>query len=205
MISMTHQDNIVTERVVQLISKERARQKAYNFNDKVLTNGELISAAVSYADLAKKQIFTRDMSKLREIKRNKFNTSFVPPGGVDTGYIIKGAMVEKPTTWSFDDKMWAPGHPKSNLVRAAALIIAELERIERADKEVLAVPKSRPAKLNRATADNYGLFDDYPLGTTVSSVSTNTIFGSSPVIYQNVGGGLTAPNVATVKVMSGTI
>lgn len=37
-----------------------------------------------------------------------------------------------PAWWPFDGKWWKPKSPRENLVRAAALIIAEIERINRA-------------------------------------------------------------------------
>jgi len=37
-----------------------------------------------------------------------------------------------PAWWPFDGKWWKPKTPRQNLVRAAALIVAEIERLDRA-------------------------------------------------------------------------
>lgn len=39
---------------------------------------------------------------------------------------------EPPDWWVWDAKWWKPGSPRRDLVKAAALIIAEIERIDRA-------------------------------------------------------------------------
>lgn len=40
-------------------------------------------------------------------------------------------VIEVPTDWPWDDKWWKPKNPRRDLVRAAALIIAEIDRIDR--------------------------------------------------------------------------
>lgn len=40
-----------------------------------------------------------------------------------------------PTPWPWEDEWWKPEDPRRNLVRAAALIVAEIERIDRAATE----------------------------------------------------------------------
>lgn len=39
---------------------------------------------------------------------------------------------EVPFCWMWDKKWWKPKNPRSDLVRAAALLIAEIERLDRA-------------------------------------------------------------------------
>lgn len=39
-----------------------------------------------------------------------------------------------PETWPWDRSWWKPRDPRRNLVRAAALIVAEIERLDRAAK-----------------------------------------------------------------------
>jgi hypothetical protein len=36
--------------------------------------------------------------------------------------------------WPWDEKWWKPGTPRRNLVKAGALIVAEIERLDRAAK-----------------------------------------------------------------------
>lgn len=38
-----------------------------------------------------------------------------------------------PGTWPWDDSWWKPKDPRRDLVRAAALILAEIERMDRAE------------------------------------------------------------------------
>lgn len=40
-------------------------------------------------------------------------------------------LTEPPAWWPWDPEYWKPKDARSNLVRAAALIIAEIERIDR--------------------------------------------------------------------------
>lgn len=40
---------------------------------------------------------------------------------------------ECPDSWIWDEKYWKPKSPREDLVRAAALIIAEIERLDRAE------------------------------------------------------------------------
>ena len=40
-----------------------------------------------------------------------------------------------PNSWLWDEKWWKPGSPRSTLVKAAALIIAEIEKIDRKNGE----------------------------------------------------------------------
>lgn len=47
-------------------------------------------------------------------------------------YILSGANDEAPAIWPWPDLAWKPRDARSNYVRAAALILAEIERIDRA-------------------------------------------------------------------------
>ncbi|HFX0898492.1 TPA: hypothetical protein ACIDZK_001495 [Pseudomonas aeruginosa] len=47
-------------------------------------------------------------------------------------YILKGANDEAPAIWPFVAKWWKPRDARSNYVRAGALILAEIERLDRA-------------------------------------------------------------------------
>lgn len=56
-------------------------------------------------------------------------------------YAVNGAMetyggVKPPWTWPFSRNWWKPKNPRSDLVRAAALIIADIERMDRAADEI---------------------------------------------------------------------
>lgn len=47
-------------------------------------------------------------------------------------YILNGANDEAPAIWPFSAKWWKPRDARSNYVRAGALILAEIERLDRA-------------------------------------------------------------------------
>jgi hypothetical protein len=47
-------------------------------------------------------------------------------------YVLNGANDEAPCIWPFHSKWWKPRDARANYVRAAALLLAEIERIDRA-------------------------------------------------------------------------
>lgn len=54
--------------------------------------------------------------------------------GIDEAQITQAASSAPiPTTWPWDRQWWKPVDQRRNLVKAAALIIAEIERLDRAE------------------------------------------------------------------------
>ncbi|HCF3446160.1 TPA: hypothetical protein NIC15_001064 [Pseudomonas aeruginosa] len=47
-------------------------------------------------------------------------------------YILNGANDEAPAIWPFSAKWWKPRDARANYMRAGALILAEIERLDRA-------------------------------------------------------------------------
>ncbi|HCF6684883.1 TPA: hypothetical protein NII49_005941 [Pseudomonas aeruginosa] len=47
-------------------------------------------------------------------------------------YILSGANDEAPAIWPFVAKWWKPRDARTNYVRAGALLLAEIERLDRA-------------------------------------------------------------------------
>lgn len=47
-------------------------------------------------------------------------------------YVLNGANDKAPCIWPFHAKWWKPRDARANYVRAAALLLAEIERIDRA-------------------------------------------------------------------------
>lgn len=163
------------------------------FQDDEHVNGELLAAAVSYANLAKQQAALRNEEELHEAAKRWQNSLYppaMPTGGVDHGYPISGPVSDKPSTWPFEDKMWAPYTPKRNLVRAAALIVAELERMERHDKKVMEqYIKKRKRKrkhiLDLATSDAMGLsWNDLYANTVIPTTTTPLTLGTQGATLQ---------------------
>lgn len=127
-------DNTLTKRLLSSIEEHRAmQQRLFPNNDENLVDSELLSAAVSYTNLAQKQILTRGL-----IDRQGLVNIGVPPGGTDQGYSTS-AYKSPPPEWPFEPLMWLPKGPRYNLIRAAALIVAELERLERLDRKLFGV------------------------------------------------------------------
>ena len=54
-------------------------------------------------------------------------------------YAISSAVEPMPTEiiswWPWDKKWWKPTNPRRDLIKAAALIVAEIERIDRIESE----------------------------------------------------------------------
>lgn len=61
---------------------------------------------------------------------------------------------EAPFSWPWDAKWWRPEGPRRNLIKAAALLLAEIERLDRHE--------AAKAALERLTEENQklGLYDD---------------------------------------------
>jgi len=130
-----------TERILQLLRYERRRQVDYGWGNKddEHTNGELIDAANSYAEVARKQVATRSYDFVKPIlqRTNGQPNYYIEPGGCNQGYNKGFSTQPAPHTWPFNKNMWVPRYPRDNLIKAGALIIAELERLERLDKSLL--------------------------------------------------------------------
>ena len=99
-----------TEKVLLDIQEERERQirvKGWTeAHDDEHDGGTLAAAASAYACCAASQAWNPD-----------YDPTLVPCLG-----------------WPWDSKFWKPRDARSNLVRAAALIVAEIERIDRKEQ-----------------------------------------------------------------------
>lgn len=169
-----------TERVVKELVGHRAYQHGFKFPEDDHTNGEMLSAAMSYINVAKQQVNARDESKVVEYgKRTK--RILVGPGGTDLGYPHPSLWKDKPSTWPFD-KNWAPDYPRYNLIRAATLIVAELERLERRDKKLLGKEeKKKTAKeLAKEAAENAYTID---VGAMASAMAPSQPVGNPSPYY----------------------
>lgn len=94
----------------QLIADERNRQieheKFSSVHDDAHRNGELVAAGVSYGLMAGVQA-NIPKAEWRDIDLNP------------------------PSTWPWDYDDWKPSDPIRNLVKAGALIAAEIDRLQR--------------------------------------------------------------------------
>ncbi len=99
--------------VIREVVGERQRQvnKGYDpaYDDEHRRGGELASAAAAQAEWASEQV-----NCLRE------------PGRVPSTFMV-GVL------WPFQPRAWVTHDPRADLVTAAALIVAEIERIDRAN------------------------------------------------------------------------
>lgn len=100
------------EHVILEIARERERQMSAegwtaNHDDRH-RNGELGTAAACYAS-----------------PERMFKTRVVAGRGYEPATLYVDA-------WPWEDRWWKPKDRRSDLVRAAALIVAEIERVDRA-------------------------------------------------------------------------
>lgn len=114
----------ICERVVDEIAAERKRQIAdENWtaeHDDSHTSGELARAAGCYA------LHAGGMTEM----------------GCDRpGDLSDDDRWSMPQHWPWDCEWWKPKNPRRDLIRAAALIVAEIERIDRA---LPAAPEAKP-------------------------------------------------------------
>jgi hypothetical protein len=104
--------------VIDEIAAERRRQleeEGWTLeHDNTLVRGELARAASAYAGHA---------ARFHNVRGIKYQTKPMHPG------------------WPWDKELWRPKDPRRDLVRAAALIVAEIERLDRAASQP---PKPRP-------------------------------------------------------------
>ena len=100
-------NQMASEQIIAEVAAERERQITQEGwtaeHDDLYTDGELALAAAAYAE-----------------------TSAVFPGGkpLDPSWPY-------PAIWPWDQTWWKPKNPRRDLVRAAALIVAEIERLDR--------------------------------------------------------------------------
>lgn len=102
---------VARARALASVVEERERQiYGENFNadhDDKHDGGELAKAAAAYALEAAQKLETVELAGM-------------PPRPRD-----------HPHFWPWASKWWKPGEPRRDLVRAAALLLAEIERIDR--------------------------------------------------------------------------
>lgn len=104
------------EDVIREIAAERRRQIEKEGwtpeHDDEHSKGEMAQAAACYADP-------------RPTLQKKWTVlAYADNGGRD-------AMCKLPTRWPWDAQWWNPKDRRRDLIRAAALIIAEIERLDR--------------------------------------------------------------------------
>jgi len=109
--SNNEEKSIVVTKAITDILDERERQKSQegykNEHDDLYEQNELSRAAGSYANYA------ANCSSLHESHPSLYQRQVAPDN------------------WPFDKVYWKPKSPRQDLVRAAALLIAEIERIDR--------------------------------------------------------------------------
>ena len=107
-------DQLLSKAAIDILS-ERQRQKAkYTFeHDDVQTDGQLSFAAAAYAVAGASAVYEDD-----KVRPTKWDHSYI-------------AHVDR--LWPWNWTYWKPKDRRHDLVRAGALIIAELERLDRAN------------------------------------------------------------------------
>lgn len=115
-------DRWLTDNPLYLIEAERQRQKEVEHwsdeHDDQHKCGEMAKAAACYAYVAALSDTVRDVDRL-------------PP--VNAVGPVQSQVVVIQRAWPWDWKWWKPKDRVRDLVRAGALIVAELERLKRAE------------------------------------------------------------------------
>ena len=114
--------------VLDEIKAERVRQISdegwSSAHDDMHRNGEMARAAATYA--LQSTLGSPERSFDAEISGGtmRWKRKFFTVGTINVSYLL----------WPWDGKWWRPTTPRRDLVKAAALIIAEIERLDRADQ-----------------------------------------------------------------------
>lgn len=175
-IKSINEDALRTERLLKELERHRAFQRSMNFKDDTHDDGQMLTAAMNYANLARQQIKSRNPNWTEEYRHNR--KPWVAAGGSDSGYAIPKPMKDPPSDWPWEDTMWVPGQPRYNLIRAATLIVAELERLERADRKALGLDnKPKPV----AKADQWDAYAD----VVRSAYGTSAVHPGGPTLTLN--------------------
>ena len=128
-------DRSATSKALNDVTAERQRQVSTEgwktAHDDEHKEGELAAAACCYA---------------RNAQEHRL---WVSDGQLDW-YIAEPA----PSEWPWDDSWWKPKSPRQDLVRAAALLVAEIERLDRA-AEVFSLQQFEPAGQFSVTNQQY--------------------------------------------------
>ena len=109
---MTAIDDIAAERLRQVHQEGWSEQ-----HDDTHTLGEMAEAAAAYAVRAadNNEVFAALGRRPLHAKSN-------------AGYVTLSGLL-----WPWDRRWWKPTNPRRDLVKAAALIVAEIERLDRAE------------------------------------------------------------------------
>jgi hypothetical protein len=107
-------DQLLSKAAIDILSERQRQKVTYTFeHDDVQTGGQLSFAAASYAVASTSAMYEADKAK-----PTKWDHSYIPH--VDRLW---------PWNWTY----WKPRNRRHDLVRAGALILAEIERLDRAD------------------------------------------------------------------------
>lgn len=113
--------------VIDDIKRERERQKSVEGwtieHDDLHRSGQMARAAATYA----LQSTLGDPLRTFEIEvgggTQMFKRKFFTVGTINIGYLL----------WPWEGAWWKPTTPRRDLIKAAALIVAEIERLDRAE------------------------------------------------------------------------
>lgn len=117
--------------VIDEVAAERARQISAEgwtteHDDTDHNAGELARAAISYIAHTHYPNIGYRLDKRQRPHYSRYGDDPPPVFKMDC-YV--------PTTWPWAADWWKPKQPRRNLLRAAALIVAEIERMDRAEHE----------------------------------------------------------------------
>ncbi len=166
-----------TKRAFNEAKYQRDMMREYDSeNEDVYIKGELVQAAMMYANLAMDQIKHRDYTWVDDISPNQLSNDpyWVGTGGITSGYNVP-PNAGPPPGWPLKSS-WNPYAPTQNLSRAMALLSAELERLERQDKKFYLKPKRKRKKVD---VDPIALATNTNYNAIANGVLTNNLTGAA--------------------------
>lgn len=141
-------------------------------------NGEFVSAAIAYAKLAAEKNKTRDKIALNKAAK-QHGGGFYPGISNVIGY---SPTYKAPEEYPWDNMPTGQG-ARRDLISAAALIVAEIERMDREEFKLFA-SDSQKAKsekeANKHRAYEAAAAEPFYMGTTTRAIASN------PVAWTNV-------------------
>ena len=88
----------------------------------------------------KRQMWDENWSPEHDDRHTRREMALAAMGYVQAASVVipKGATLPPPKYWPWSPEWWKPKDPRRNLVKAAALIVAEIERLDRAHERARA-------------------------------------------------------------------
>lgn len=133
------------DRTIRAVDSARYWQSQYGLNEEYIddqTSGQLLDAVAVLAELTKRQEQTRDTGVLPH--NDPYYAAHMPTGGLNEGYRYNDDIVNNAKkAWPLEPRTFTGGVPRSNIMAAIGLLVAEYERLERMDRALVGYKKKK--------------------------------------------------------------